>query len=45
MPSGIERNTTIGMREIRPYTFRGPAELLEDFYREAERILMERGVR
>jgi hypothetical protein len=26
-----------------PYAYRGPAELLEDFYREVERILAERG--
>jgi len=32
-----------GGRRLVPYTFRGPAELLEDFYREVERILRERG--
>ena len=26
-----------------PYAYRGPAELLENFYREVERILAERG--
>lgn len=26
-----------------PYAFRGPAELLEDFYAEVERVLTERG--
>lgn len=30
--------------KIRPYAYRGPAQLLEDFYREVERILAERGV-
>jgi hypothetical protein len=34
-----------GARKIRPYSFRGVAELLEDFYDEVERILKERGVR
>ncbi len=34
-----------GRRRVVPYIYRGPAELLEDFYREAERILRERGVR
>jgi hypothetical protein len=33
-----------GARKMRPYAYRGPAELLEDFYREVERILNERGV-
>ena len=28
-----------------PYAFVGPAQLLDDFYREVERILRERGVR
>jgi Family of unknown function (DUF6516) len=32
-----------GARRIIPYTYRGPVELLEDFYREVERILRERG--
>jgi hypothetical protein len=32
-------------RKVRSYTWRGPAELLEDFYAEVERILKERGVR
>jgi len=32
-----------GARKIVAYTYRGPAELLEDFYREVERILKERG--
>ena len=26
-----------------PYAYRGPVELLEDFYREVERMLTERG--
>lgn len=34
-----------GARKIVPYDYRGPATLLEDFYREVERILQERGVR
>jgi Family of unknown function (DUF6516) len=32
-----------GARRIIPYIYRGPVELLEDFYREVERILRERG--
>jgi hypothetical protein len=32
-----------GRRRLVPYTYRGPGELLEDFYREVERILKERG--
>ncbi len=32
-----------GHRRIVAYAFRGPIELLEDFYREVERILRERG--
>ncbi len=31
-------------RRIVAYIYRGPVELLEDFYREVERILRERGV-
>lgn len=34
-----------GARKMLPYEYRGPAELLEDFYVEVERILRERGVR
>lgn len=33
-----------GRRRIVPYAYRGPIGLLEDFYREVERILRERGV-
>lgn len=33
-----------GGRRLAPYAYRGPAGLLEDFYREVERILTERGV-
>src|SRR5579864_1742753 len=33
-----------GRRRIIAYIYRGPIELLEDFYREVERILRERGV-
>jgi hypothetical protein len=32
-----------GGRPLVPYVYRGPAELLEDFYCEVERILAERG--
>ena len=32
-----------GGRRLVPYVYRGPAELLEDFYREVERVLRERG--
>lgn len=34
-----------GRRKMVAYRYRGPAELLADFYREVERILAERGVR
>lgn len=34
-----------GRRKMVPYRYRGPAELLADFYREVERILTERGAR
>jgi hypothetical protein len=34
-----------GGRRVVAYEYRGPAELLEDFYREVERLLRERGVR
>ena len=32
-----------GFRRIAPYVYRGPIRLLEDFYREVERVLRERG--
>jgi len=32
-----------GGRRMLPYAYRGPAGLLEDFYREVERIVKERG--
>ncbi len=32
-----------GSGRIAGYAYRGPAELLEDFYREVERILRDRG--
>jgi len=32
-----------GGRRLLAYAYRGPAALLEDFYREVERILTERG--
>jgi len=34
-----------GARKVIAYAYRGPEELLEDFYREVERILRERGAR
>jgi hypothetical protein len=34
-----------GARKVVPYFYKGAAQLLEDFYREVERILKERGVR
>jgi hypothetical protein len=48
---GIQRRTeydhrhVYGARKMLPYAYRGPAELLGDFYSEVERILRERGVR
>jgi len=33
-----------GGRRLIPYAYRGPVQLLEDFYDEVERILRERGV-
>jgi hypothetical protein len=33
-----------GARHVAPYVYRGPVELLEDFYREVERVLRELGV-
>lgn len=48
---GIRRQTAFDHRHIHlprkivPYEFRSPAQLLEDFYREVERILGERDVR
>lgn len=47
---GIRRAATFdhrhvyGRRRVMPYIYRGPVGLLEDFYREVERILRERGV-
>jgi hypothetical protein len=32
-----------GPRRIASYVYRGPVELLDDFYREVERVLRERG--
>ena|ERR1700722_13054662 len=46
---GVRRQTEYdhrhiyGRRKIIAYPYRGPAALLEDFYREVERILAERG--
>jgi hypothetical protein len=48
---GIRRQTEYdhrhpyGRRKMVAYQYRGPAELLADFYGEVERILKERGVR
>jgi hypothetical protein len=39
----FDHRHTYGQRRIVPYIYRGPIELLEDFYREVERILRERG--
>jgi hypothetical protein len=47
---GIRRRTEYdhrhlyGRRKVIGYRYRGPAELLMDFYAEVERILSERGV-
>jgi hypothetical protein len=46
---GVRRRTEFdhrhvyGRRKMVGYVYRGPAELLADFYREVERILAERG--
>jgi len=45
-PSSIpefDHRHVYGRDRLAPYTYRGPVELLEDFYREVERILAERG--
>ena len=39
----FDHRHTYGARRVVPYIYRGPVELLEDFYREVERILRERG--
>jgi hypothetical protein len=47
---GIRRRPAFDHRHVYgggrlvPYVYRGPVELLEDFYREVERILRERGI-
>jgi hypothetical protein len=41
--AAFDHRHTYGGRRIVPYNYRGPVELLEDFYREVERILRERG--
>jgi Family of unknown function (DUF6516) len=33
-----------GARRMVPYAYQGPVQLVDDFYREIERILRERGV-
>ena len=46
---GVRRRTehdhrhVYGRRQMVGYAYRGPSELLADFYREVERILAERG--
>lgn len=42
--SAFDHRHVYGRRRIVAYVYRGPTELLEDFYREVERILRERGV-
>jgi|SRR4029077_10312807 hypothetical protein len=42
--AGFDHRHVYGARRIVAYVYRGPIELLEDFYREVERILRERGV-
>jgi hypothetical protein len=39
------RHLYAGARKVVRHEYRGPMALLEDFYREVERILRERGVR
>jgi hypothetical protein len=41
--AGFDHRHVYGGRRIIAYVYRGPIELLEDFYREVERILRERG--
>jgi hypothetical protein len=36
--------TGYSARRMVAYAYRGPVELVDDFYREVERILRERGV-
>jgi hypothetical protein len=42
--SQFDHRHVYGGRRMVAYDYRGPAELLEDFYREVERLLRERGV-
>jgi len=42
-PQGVKYSLTLHDPDGRQVPYRGPAELLEDFYREVERILAERG--
>jgi Family of unknown function (DUF6516) len=44
-PAAFDHRHVYGARRLVPYAYRGPAELLADFYAEVERILKERGVR
>jgi hypothetical protein len=41
--SAFDHRHVYGDRRVLPYAYRGPVELLEDFYREVERIVKERG--
>ncbi len=42
--SEFDHRHVYGRRKIIGYRYRGPADLLMDFYREVERILQQRGV-
>lgn len=44
-PAEYDHRHVYGGKKPLGYSYRGPAELLEDFYAEVERILKERGVR
>ena len=44
-PPDFDHRHVYGTRKAVPYAYRGHVGLLEDFYREVERILKERGVR
>jgi hypothetical protein len=41
--AAFDHRHVYGRRRIVAYVYRGPVELLEDFYHEVERILRERG--
>jgi hypothetical protein len=42
-PATFDHRHVYGRRRIVAYVYRGPVDLLGDFYREVERILRERG--